>query len=149
MFFRACSRELNILTEPPTMSIDICTTVCIVAAIDDPCNAFNLPHNKAFLGNEAVASAKKRQKRQTREGTPSRDDSRSHFCLDLHNHPKVLHTGFVFGSDPESCDLLLDNPDKAAGVSGVHFRLQLDTERAEPDTILGGIHRAMEVGRTL
>jgi len=46
-----------------------------------------------------------------------------------------LHTGFVFGSDPESCDLLLDNPDKAAGVSGVHFRLQLDTERAEPDTI--------------
>ena len=45
--------------------------------------------------------------------------------------PKDLSKGFVFGSDPQTCDVLLAR-DKTSGISGNHFSINVDWHTGNP-----------------
>ena len=48
-----------------------------------------------------------------------------HLALSFDQNPKDLSKGFVFGSDPETCDVLLAS-NKFSGVTGNHFSIHVD-----------------------
>ena len=54
-----------------------------------------------------------------------------HLALSLDPGPKDVSKGFVFGSDPETCDVLVAN-DKNSGVSGNHFSINVDWHTGNP-----------------
>ena len=54
-----------------------------------------------------------------------------HLAFSFDIHPKDLSKGFVFGSDPETCDVLLAE-DKAGGISGNHFSISVDWRTGNP-----------------
>jgi Protein kinase domain len=47
-----------------------------------------------------------------------------------------LSLGHVFGSDDESCDVLLDDGGNTRGVSGRHFRIYMDTSQENPERLI-------------
>ena len=49
----------------------------------------------------------------------------SSIILYLHQPPKDITKGFVFGSDPRSCDVLLANTN-TSGISANHFSIRID-----------------------
>ena len=51
--------------------------------------------------------------------------------LSLNPGPKDLSKGFVFGSDPQTCDVLLAK-DKTSGISGNHFSINVDWRSGNP-----------------
>ena len=51
--------------------------------------------------------------------------------LSLNPGPKDLSKGFVFGSDPQTCDVLLAK-DKTSGISGTHFSINVDWRSGNP-----------------
>ena len=55
----------------------------------------------------------------------------AHFSLSLNPGPKDLSKGFVFGSDPQTCDILLAK-DKTSGISGNHFSINVDWRSGNP-----------------
>ena len=55
----------------------------------------------------------------------------AHFSLSLDPGPKDLSKGFVFGSDPQTCDVLLAK-DKTSGISGNHFSINVDWHSGNP-----------------
>ncbi len=57
----------------------------------------------------------------SREATPAPGQSGSQIQLTFHKKPKNLEKGFVFGSDPKTCDVLLGA--WAAGFTRQHFRI--------------------------
>lgn len=54
-----------------------------------------------------------------------------HLALSLGPGPKDVSKGFVFGSDPETCDVLLAG-DKHSGISGNHFSINVDWQTGNP-----------------
>ena len=54
-----------------------------------------------------------------------------HFALILDPGPKDVSKGFVFGSDPETCDVLLAK-DKNTGISGNHLSINVDWHTGNP-----------------
>ena len=54
-----------------------------------------------------------------------------YLALSFDPGPKDLSKGFVFGSDPQTCDVLLAK-DKTSGVSGNHFSINVDWHSANP-----------------
>ena len=57
--------------------------------------------------------------------------TRVHLALGFNPGPRNLSKGFVFGSDPETCDVLLTK-DKTSGVSGNHFSINVDWSTLQP-----------------
>ena len=56
---------------------------------------------------------------------------RVHLALRFTPGPKDLSKGFVFGSDPDTCDILIAK-DKTSGVSGNHFSINVDWRTLNP-----------------
>ena len=54
-----------------------------------------------------------------------------HLALGFDPGPKDVSKGFVFGSDPQTCDVLLAN-NKHVGVSGNHFSISVDWKTGNP-----------------
>ena len=54
-----------------------------------------------------------------------------HLALNFNQSPKDVSKGFVFGSDPETCDVLLSTS-KYTGVSGNHFSINVDWATGNP-----------------
>ena len=54
-----------------------------------------------------------------------------YLALSLNPGPKDVSKGFVFGSDPETCDILLAK-DRTSGVSGNHFSVNVDWATGNP-----------------
>ena len=54
-----------------------------------------------------------------------------HLAFSFDNRPKDISKGFVFGSDPETCDVLLAR-DKVGGISGNHFSISVDWGTGNP-----------------
>ena len=54
-----------------------------------------------------------------------------HLALSFNPGPKNLSKGFVFGSDPETCDVLLAKG-KTSGISGNHFSINIDSHTLNP-----------------
>ena len=52
-------------------------------------------------------------------------------ALYLNQQPKDITKGFVFGSDPRSCDFLLANT-KGTGISANHFSVSIDLVSRDP-----------------
>ena len=52
-------------------------------------------------------------------------------ALHLNQRPKDITKGFVFGSDPRSCDVLLAN-NKDTGISANHFSIHIDWVTRDP-----------------
>ena len=57
--------------------------------------------------------------------------SKTYLALSFDPGPKDLSKGFVFGSDPQTCDVLLAK-DKTSGVSGSHFSINVDWRSGNP-----------------
>ena len=74
----------------------------------------------------------------SREATPAPGQSGSQIQLTFDKKPKNLEKGFVFGSDPKTCDVLLGA--WAAGFTRQHFRI---TFNARGDVILTDISREL------
>lgn len=55
-------------------------------------------------------------------------------ALYLNQRPKDISKGFVFGSDPRSCDVLLANT-KGSGISANHFSIQIDWVSRDPTLV--------------
>ncbi len=64
----------------------------------------------------------------SRESTPAVDQPRSQIQLTFDDKPKNLDKGFVFGSDPQICDVFLG--ERGAGFSGQQFCITFN-ERGE------------------
>ena len=54
-----------------------------------------------------------------------------HFALGFDSKPKDISKGFIFGSDPETCDVLLARG-KRPGISGNHFSISVDWQTGNP-----------------
>ncbi len=54
-----------------------------------------------------------------------------HLVLSFDPGPKDVSKGFVFGNDPETCDVILAK-DKFSGVSGNHFSISVDWQTGNP-----------------
>ncbi|CAF9919808.1 MAG: hypothetical protein ALECFALPRED_001307 [Alectoria fallacina] len=54
-----------------------------------------------------------------------------HIALSFDPSPKDVSKGFVFGSDPETCDVLLAK-DKTSGISGNLFSINIDWRSGNP-----------------
>ena len=54
-----------------------------------------------------------------------------HLALGFDQSPKDISGGFIFGSDPESCDVLLAE-DKDSGINGNHFSISVDWRTGNP-----------------
>lgn len=54
-----------------------------------------------------------------------------HLALSFNSSPKDVSKGFVFGSDPETCDILL-GMDHYTGISGHHFSIGVDWATGNP-----------------
>ena len=57
--------------------------------------------------------------------------AKAYLALSFDPGPKDLSKGFVFGSDPQTCDVLLAK-DKTSGVSGNHFSINVDWRSGNP-----------------
>ena len=57
--------------------------------------------------------------------------AKAYLALSFDPGPKDLSKGFVFGSDPQTCDVLLAK-DKISGVSGNHFSINVDWDSGNP-----------------
>lgn len=55
----------------------------------------------------------------------------AHLSLSLNPGPKDISKGFVFGSDPLTCDVILAK-DKTSGISGNHFSINVDWRSGNP-----------------
>jgi len=63
----------------------------------------------------------------SREATPAIERHGSRLQLNFDNKPKNLEKGFVFGSDPQVCDVFLG--ERGAGFSRQHFRITFNERR--------------------
>lgn len=63
----------------------------------------------------------------SREATPVIERHGSRLQLNFDNKPKNLEKGFVFGSDPQVCDVFLG--ERGAGFSRKHFRITFNERR--------------------
>ncbi|PGH06620.1 serine/threonine protein kinase [Blastomyces parvus] len=86
--------------------------------------ALELPHNKKYA-TEFSHSSDPKGKRRRRSIYP--ETPKTQLVLSFLDDSKPInpHRGFVFGSDENTCDVLLTD-DPSHGVSGVHFRLSLN-----------------------
>ena len=57
--------------------------------------------------------------------------AKAYLALSLDPGPKDFSKGFVFGSDPQTCDVLLAK-DKTSGFSGNHFSINVDWDSGNP-----------------
>ena len=57
--------------------------------------------------------------------------TKAYLALSFNPGPKDLAKGFVFGSDPQTCDVLLAR-DKTSGISGNHFSINVDWSSGNP-----------------
>lgn len=57
--------------------------------------------------------------------------SAAHLQLNLTFRPKNLLKGFIFGTDENTCDVLLQRS-RATGISGNHFSIQIDWDTGNP-----------------
>ena len=102
--------------------------------------AFELPVNKerrllesaegSSTSNPAVSAMVSMDRERT---NTHKMQSPSHFkiALYLNQLPKDITKGFVFGSDPRSCDVLLANT-KGTGVSANQFSIHVDCVSRDP-----------------
>ncbi|OJD21527.1 hypothetical protein ACJ73_07135 [Blastomyces percursus] len=88
--------------------------------------ALELLHNKKYTTKFSPSSVPQRERKRRRRSI-SPETPKTPFVLSLLDDDKPInpHRGFVFGSDENSCDVLLTK-DSSHGVSGVHFRLSLN-----------------------
>ena len=100
-------------------SIDFATTVLLINGNEaEP--AFKLPHNSSFRICDDEPSEHIRSR--DREGTPFIRLRKIWLVLTTTRKPFDPLSGWIFGSDDELCDLVLDE-DSTHGVSGKHFRI--------------------------
>jgi len=100
--------------------------------------AWNRPHNRdrCVPGTEPDGEVVDIPSRETTPDAPEQRGSQIQLTFD--NKPKNLEKGFVFGSDPEKCDVLLGGWD--AGFSRQHFRI---TFNARGEVILEDTSRVV------
>ena len=86
--------------------------------------AWNRPQNqdRCLPASESVVDI------SSRESTPAIDQPGSQIQLTFDDKPKNLDKGFVFGSDPQICDVFLG--ERGAGFSGQQFYITFN-ERGE------------------
>ncbi|KAK4551737.1 hypothetical protein LTR86_010930 [Recurvomyces mirabilis] len=110
---------------------------------------FDRDANAQYLVDEEFPVVKRRRRaservRLAREGTPVPKSRTIQLRLDPASMRDV-DVGHVFGSAAEYCDVLL-NTTNGNGISGMHFRVQLDYACIEPERLLiRNISRANEL----
>lgn len=115
--------------------IDLAKTFCIAEAINSAAErAFDHPHNSKFLTLPIPIA---QCPRSTREGTPSfsyqeRKTMAFSFDDEMFFDP---HRGLTFGSDDETCDVLLDINNER-GLSTRHFRLTFARKTPDPQCVV-------------
>ena len=82
----------------------------------------------ALTDDEDDESSDSDQTTDTFDPNVSADD---HLALSFDPGPKDLSKGYVFGSDPPTCDVLLAK-DKTSGISGNHFSINVDWDSGNP-----------------
>ncbi|KAI9691231.1 MAG: hypothetical protein M1822_008851 [Bathelium mastoideum] len=117
------------------MGIDYSNVFCVVESSGaTTANAFLLPHNARFL-IKSTDSRPQKQARQSRHATPTFDYEPTR-TLALTIERETFHDpliGLTFGSNEDSCDVLLAN-DNQTGISSTHFRLSWNWNQAQgPD----------------
>ena len=106
-------------------SINLTTTTLLINGNEgEP--AFTLPHNNSFRICDNETSEEHVPLRE-REGTPFVRLQKMWLVLTTSRKPFDPLLGWVFGSDDDLCDLVLDI-DSTQGVSGRHFRIDHDWE---------------------
>ncbi|CZS92460.1 uncharacterized protein RAG0_03015 [Rhynchosporium agropyri] len=86
--------------------------------------SLNIPFNYPFITQEK--NEIKPIKRTDRDATPHLAPSTVKITVQTDKIPRNKH-GWIFGSDPQICDYLLD-ADKSHGVSGGHFEIYYNWE---------------------
>lgn len=109
-------------TQAPDLSQLIAELVSTSEAATD---ALLLPHNKRYLAPSPL-SPRTVQKRQSTPALETRPPAR--IMLSLDRPPNNHSLGFVFGSDRETCDVLLHNESSGGGISRRHFRITINTD---------------------
>ena len=100
--------------------------------------AFRISHNEGFRHSGKARDALKDDK----DATSSKTDPTSHIvdldrlsavylALGFDQSPKDISRGFIFGSDPEICDVLLAE-NNYNGMSGNHFSISVDWRTGNP-----------------
>ncbi|OAL51399.1 hypothetical protein IQ07DRAFT_421342 [Pyrenochaeta sp. DS3sAY3a] len=59
-------------------------------------------------------------------GDEHNEDDGDQFCFTFDKRPRDIKQGYVFGSNPKTCDILLGTP--MEGISGSHFRVTFDNQ---------------------
>ncbi|KAK4994909.1 Serine/threonine kinase [Elasticomyces elasticus] len=103
----------------------------LIADIDPAVTAFALPHNTLRYSPPSLS-----REISSRENTPFPDaheqngELGSYHCLQLafNQPPKDIQEGYVFGTDPRVCDVLLGRTRGGGSISGKHFCITLDSQ---------------------
>lgn len=106
-------------------SIDLATTVLLINGSESE-PTFTLPYNISFRISDEETSDEHTPSRD-REGTPFVCLSKIWLVLTTTRKPFDPLLGWVFGSNEELCDLVID-ANCMHGVSGRHFRIHHDWE---------------------
>jgi len=97
----------------------------LVSTSEAATDALLLPHNKRYLAPSPPPRTVKQQ-RQITPALETRPPAR--ITLSLDRLPNNQSLGFVFGSDRETCDVLLHNEPSGGGISRKHFRITINTD---------------------
>ena len=120
-------------------NINYATTFCLVEALNDVSReAFALRHNAPY---RLLSQQPTKRLKRTRDGTPP-----IHYGLNAIGNPILALTlksaaisdprrGLRFGSDDDTCDILLDK-DNTRAVSALHFRLSFDWNHPDPSVLV-------------
>ena len=104
------------------------TLVAIVKPLGTPAqNAFRLPQNAHRLKRSEEPHDANSNAMGEGDTTALNKDTSSDIHLSTTQHPRDLSKGFIFGSDPDFCDVLLAK-NKRSGISGTHFAIHIDWE---------------------
>lgn len=110
-------------TQTPDLSQLLAELVSTSEAATD---ALLLPHNKRYLAPSPPPPRTVKQQRQSTPALETRAPAR--ITLSLDRPPINQSLGFVFGSDRETCDVLLHNESSGGGISRRHFRITINTD---------------------
>ena len=120
-----------------SFSFDETSTFCLIEALNhDALTSFQFEHNEKYrLQPTEDQQREKRARRSRRIDHPASSDKYEVLALTFEtsklNDPM---RGHVFGSDDESCDVLLDYGNKRL-ISSQHFRIIFDWHRRNPDRL--------------
>ncbi len=124
--FLYCGIMALCATQAPDLSQLIAELVSTSEAATD---ALLLPHNKRYIAPSPPPPPPARTVKRQRQITPAlQNRPPARITLSLDRPPKNPSLGFVFGTDRNTCDVLLHNESSGGGISRKHFRITINTD---------------------